>query len=125
VIEADEVLVLAYPFPSLATHTDIHTVALRRTLDVRWVFAHMAAPTGSSPSARNHMSTSIPLGRYRHFKGNEYEVLHLAKHSESGADMVVYRALYGEHGIWVRPLEMFIETVEQDGRRVPRFRFVG
>jgi hypothetical protein len=68
---------------------------------------------------------NLKLGRYRHFKGNEYEVLHVAKHSETGEDLVVYRALYGEHGVWVRPLAMFIEEIERDGRRVRRFEYVG
>ena len=58
----------------------------------------------------------IKIGRYRHFKGNEYEVLYLAKHSESLEDMVVYRALYGAHGVWVRPASMWNEIVERDGK---------
>ena len=53
----------------------------------------------------------LKLGRYRHFKGMEYEVICLAKHSETAEDMVVYRALYGEGSVWVRPLAMFLETV--------------
>ena len=57
----------------------------------------------------------IPPGRYRHFKGNEYEVLDIAQHSETEEPMVVYRALYGRHGLWVRPAEMWLETVERDG----------
>lgn len=66
--------------------------------------------------------TDAPVpGRYRHFKGNPYEVLGVARHSETGEEMVVYRALYGEFGLWVRPVSMFVETVERDGRRVPRF----
>lgn len=63
----------------------------------------------------------IPLGKYRHFKGNEYEVLYLARHSETLEEMVVYRALYGEHGIWVRPAKMWNETVERDGKTYQRF----
>lgn len=67
----------------------------------------------------------IPLGRYRHFKGNEYEVLHLAIHSETGEPMVVYRALYGERGVWVRPASMWNETVERDGKIYRRFTYIG
>lgn len=63
----------------------------------------------------------IQPGRYRHFKGNEYEVLYLAKHSETLEPMVVYRALYGEHGVWVRPASMWSETVERDGQVFTRF----
>lgn len=59
--------------------------------------------------------------KYRHFKGNEYLVLHLAKHSETLENLVVYQALYGERGIWVRPLEMFLEQVEVGGKLVNRF----
>jgi len=60
-------------------------------------------------------------GRYRHFKGAEYEVLGIARHSETMEEMVVYRALYGERGLWVRPLAMFLEEVEVDGKLRPRF----
>ena len=63
----------------------------------------------------------IVPGRYRHFKGNEYEVLHIARHSETLAPLVVYRALYGEGGVWVRPAEMWNETVERDGKTYRRF----
>lgn len=64
---------------------------------------------------------TIKPGRYRHFKGNEYQVLGVARHSETGEEMVIYRPLYGEKALWVRPLEMFTEQVERDGRRMPRF----
>jgi hypothetical protein len=60
-------------------------------------------------------------GLYRHYKGNDYRVLHLARHSETREALVVYQALYGDHGIWVRPAAMFLETVEVHGQRVPRF----
>ena len=67
----------------------------------------------------------IKCGRYRHFKGMEYEVLFIAKHSETMEDMVVYRALYGERAIWVRPAAMFLETVEREGKKIPRFVYLG
>ena len=60
-------------------------------------------------------------GRYRHFKGNEYELLYVARHSETLEPMVVYRALYGERGIWVRPVSMWSEVVDRDGYHGPRF----
>ena len=67
----------------------------------------------------------IKLGRYRHFKGGEYEVLGLATHSETEEPMVVYRPLYGERGLWVRPAAMWNELVERDGKRVRRFAYIG
>lgn len=67
----------------------------------------------------------MKLGKYRHFKGNEYEALYLAKHSETLEEMVVYRALYGEFGIWVRPLSMWNEIVIHEGREVTRFTYIG
>ena len=69
--------------------------------------------------------TVIPLGVYRHFKGNLYEAIAIAKHSETLEDMVVYRALYGEGGFWVRPLSIWMESVEKDGEKVPRFLYIG
>ena len=60
-------------------------------------------------------------GRYRHFKGNDYELLFVAKHSETLEDMIVYRALYGEGGVWVRPASMWNEAVEHGGKRIKRF----
>lgn len=65
---------------------------------------------------------NIELGTYRHYKGNEYEVLGVAHHSETMEELVVYRALYGEHELWVRPLEMFVENVMINGITQPRFR---
>lgn len=67
----------------------------------------------------------IKLGRYRHFKGNEYEVIAIAKHSETTEDYVVYKALYGDGGIWVRPASMWNETVERDGVTYKRFTYTG
>ncbi len=60
-------------------------------------------------------------GTYRHYKGNLYQVLGVARHSETEEELVVYRALYGECGLWARPLAMFEESVTVDGRDVPRF----
>ena len=68
---------------------------------------------------------AITPGRYRHFKGNEYELVSIARHSETLEPMVVYRALYGDHGIWVRPADMWFETVERDGKIYKRFEFIG
>ncbi len=67
----------------------------------------------------------IKIGRWQHFKGNEYEVLYLAKHSETLEPMVVYRALYGEGGVWVRPAAMWNQTVERDGKKYQRFTYIG
>lgn len=71
------------------------------------------------------MMKEIKPGVYRHYKGNEYEVLFTAKHSESLEPMVVYRALYGEGGVWVRPAYMWDEEVEVGGKTVIRFQYIG
>lgn len=68
---------------------------------------------------------SIPVGRWRHFKGGLYEVLGIARHSETRAAMVVYRACYGDGALWTRPAEMWLEAVTRDGKTVPRFTFEG
>ncbi len=69
--------------------------------------------------------TSVQPGRYRHYKGNEYTVLGVARHGETNEALVVYRQEYGDHGLWVRPKQMFLETVTVDGRDVPRFQRLG
>ncbi len=69
--------------------------------------------------------TPIPIGRYRHYKGQEYSVLGVARHSETEEELVVYRQEYGNHALWVRPKEMFLETVLADGKTVPRFLHLG
>lgn len=66
----------------------------------------------------------VAAGRYRHYKGAEYTVLGVARHSETGEWLVVYRPEYGDRGLWVRPASMFAETVEVDGNRIPRFLWV-
>jgi hypothetical protein len=70
-------------------------------------------------------STEPAPGRYRHFKGGEYEVVGVACHSETREPMVVYRPLYGDGGLWVRPLAMFTGTVTHNGQTVPRFTYLG
>lgn len=67
---------------------------------------------------------AIRPGRYRHFKGKEYEVVGIARHSETEAPVVVYRPLYGDGGLWVRPAEMWNETVQRDGKTHKRFERV-
>lgn len=67
----------------------------------------------------------IKIGKYRHFKGNEYEVIGIAKHSETLEEMVIYRALYGDGGYWVRPASMWNEKVERDGKTYMRFTYIG
>ena len=67
----------------------------------------------------------IKPGRYRHFKGNEYEVIGLARHSETQEEMVIYRTLYGDFGLWVRPARLWNETVERDGKTYKRFTYIG
>ena len=67
----------------------------------------------------------LKKGKYRHFKGKEYELLEIVTHSETLEQMVVYRALYGDRGIWVRPAGMWSETVEKDGYIGPRFQYIG
>lgn len=68
---------------------------------------------------------SIKPGRYRHSKGKEYEVLGVARHSETEEELVVYRALYGDFGLWVRPVSMWNEAVERDGKTFRRFTYIG
>lgn len=70
------------------------------------------------------MKNKIQIGVYEHYKGNRYEVIGIAKHSETLEEMVVYRALYGEGHIWVRPIAMFLEDVEVGGKKIPRFKYI-
>lgn len=70
------------------------------------------------------MSEDVKIGKYRHFKGNEYEVLCIATHSETLEKMVVYRALYGDGKIWVRPASMWNDTVTKDGKMFARFKLI-
>ena len=75
---------------------------------------------------KNAMQNStLKLGKYKHYKGNEYEVIGIATHSETLEELVIYRASYDNQDLWSRPLTMFIEEVEVSGKRVPRFEYVG
>jgi len=75
-------------------------------------------------SAEQSDEQDVKAGIYRHFKGREYEVLGVARHSETGDELVVYRALYGERGLWLRPKAMFSEIIKNGGVTEPRFRWI-
>ena len=92
---------------------EVHTI-LTKAREVG--HAGMEAVRGSQPM------TSVEPGRYRHYKGKEYTVLGVVLHSETQEELVVYQQEYGEHGLWVRPKQMFLDTVTVDGRVVPRFQ---
>jgi hypothetical protein len=68
---------------------------------------------------------SLKPGIYQHYKGPQYKVFYVATHSETDEQLVIYQALYGEYGMWARPLSMFLETVEKDGHTIPRFAYLG
>lgn len=70
------------------------------------------------------MAQKIKPGIYEHYSGKQYDIIGVARHSETLEDMVVYQARYGENDIWVRPYDMFLETVEIDGKKVPRFKLI-
>lgn len=67
----------------------------------------------------------LKIGKYRHYKNKEYQVLGVAKHSETGEELVVYKKLYDDYSLWVRPLSMFLENVEVNGKTIPRFEYLG
>jgi hypothetical protein len=70
------------------------------------------------------MTKELPIGLYKHYKGQEYQVVDVARHSETQEWLVAYRCLYGDYSLWVRPYDMFIETVAIDGKETPRFEYV-
>ena len=89
---------------------------------------HLMARQGVNGTSVRQIATAAGVTEgalYRHFKGNEDEVVDLAHHSETQEPVVVYRALYGEYGLWVRPFDMFFETIERDGKTFKRFEYVG
>jgi hypothetical protein len=71
------------------------------------------------------MNNKLKAGVYRHYKGNHYQVIGCAKHSETEEELVVYRTLYGDYSLWVRPLGMFSESIDVDGKKMARFEFIG
>lgn len=73
------------------------------------------------PESKQATDLKVSPGKYRHFKGQQYEVIDIVKHSETQEEMVLYKALYGEYGLWVRPLPMFAEIIERDGKQIARF----
>ncbi|MCR5482179.1 MAG: DUF1653 domain-containing protein [Clostridia bacterium] len=79
---------------------------------------------GEKAEKTTEIKTEIKRGKYRHYKGNEYEVLGMAKHSETLEDLVIYRALYGNHSLWARPAVMWNEKVTVNGKEVKRFEFI-
>ena len=70
-------------------------------------------------------NSMLKSGKYRHYKGKEYEIIGIARHSETLEELVIYRALYGNFDLWARPINMFLEEVEVDGKKVPRFQYLG
>ncbi len=68
---------------------------------------------------------NLIIGKYRHYKGREYEIIGIGKHSETLEELVVYRALYGNHQLWIRPKDMFFEKILKDGKEILRFEYVG
>ncbi len=91
----------------------------------RFLFSLLRAILYPNPLQEASFMESIKPGRYRHFKGKEYEVLGVARHSETEEELVVYRALYGDFGLWVRPVSMWNEAVERDGKTFRRFTYIG
>ena len=84
------------------------------------------APAGQEKSIKSVAANSmLKEGKYRHYKGKEYEVIGIAKHSETLEELVVYQALYGKHELWVRPLKMFKEKIKSNGKKIPRFSNIG
>ena len=93
----------------------------QRSADFNAKQGFQAAVVFLSITNRKPLMTTPPLGIYRHYKGNLYQLLHIARHSETEEPLAVYRALYGDYGVWVRPLAMFTESVDTANGSVARF----
>jgi len=83
--------------------------------------AHAGRGKNLRSAAENNM---LKLGQYQHYKGGKYEVIGIARHSETNEELVIYRALYGDRKIWARPLAIFLEEVEVKGKKIPRFKYI-
>ena len=131
---------VTHEYPDLTVHLTLYhcTIAegeprLLEHADMAWITSDEIEKYEFCPAdveileeiRREYPAAGIRLGKYRHFKGMEYEVIAVAKHSETLESMVVYRALYGDHGVWVRPASMWNETVQRDGRTFQRFTYIG
>jgi len=109
-----------------STNYVIHANVFRLPCPGRWMsWCRPVTHVIESVSKHLRKSRSWSCRLYRHYKGNEYEVVDVAWHSKTLEEFIVYRALYGERGLWVWPRAMFMESVELDGRSVPRFQYVG
>jgi len=86
------------------------------------IYAHVVLVKSIKSATENN---DIKLGKYKHYKGKEYKVIGIAKHSETLEYLVVYRALYGNQDLWVRPFKIFIEDIKVDGNKIPRFKYIG
>jgi hypothetical protein len=82
------------------------------------------APAVAAKNSKNAMENKIKIAKYRHYKGKEYKVIGIANHSETLEKLVIYQALYGKKELWVRPLKMFTEQIEVDGKIRPRFEYI-
>lgn len=134
----DKFTEVTHEYPDITVHLTLYSCTIasgRPTLlehnDLRWIkpeeitqYAFCPADTEILKRISEKAMTSIKPGIYRHFKGNEYELIGMAKHSETLEPMVVYRALYGEHGLWVRPAAMWSEAVQTPNGEVKRFTYI-
>ena len=103
-----------------------HPCLLRQPRLLKRLVAIIPAHAEAGKNIKGVMGNNmLKLGKYRHYKGKEYEVIGVARHSETLEELVVYRALYGNFCLWARPLIMFLEEVEIDGKKVPRFQYLG
>ncbi len=130
---------LTHEYPDLTVHLTLFEATCEgeptklEHNDIRWITPFEIGNYEFCPADKEilerlqfeYAKKTIPVGRWKHYKGNEYTVIGIAKHSETLLPMVVYRACYGDGTLWVRPAEMWNETVEKDGKTYRRFTFIG